>query len=370
MNLLEIETAYLEHLARRKGRSPNTVKTYRSVFRRAWDITRELGVELDTEAVDEVWADYLVEGFAELAGHGSATIHRNIGALRGLFRYARQQHWTKNDPFVDLGLPDKEHIERVQLSVEQLNALEQATGLLASNVKRSMGRTLFLVQFAIGARVSELLSLTLEDVDLQAGVARIRRGKGGKAREVPLGERAIAALREWLPTRRAWLDTREGDRRVRGAEPPYLWLADRGRRLSSAGLSRYYDELCRLAEIDVTLRTHDLRAMTAQHWTREGVDPDVIQIWLGHSDRATTKIYTRDASPDTRRWSRCCGLPLIAPLTSTDVEASEASDCEHDGCPPSRPVEFATSTSNPQWVEAVSVQGGDTAGRFCDSIPL
>ncbi|MFN3651281.1 MAG: tyrosine-type recombinase/integrase [Armatimonadota bacterium] len=173
-----------------------------------------------------------------------------------------------------------------------------------------MAWALLLTQVAIGIRVSELLKLTVADLNFEQRVVKIRLGKGGKSREVPLGERTVTALREWLHVRELWLATRNGDRRVRSSVPQGLWLADRSRGLSVAAVSGLLDEVCFHAHVEVRIRIHDLRALTAQRWKRDGVPMEVIQTWLGHSDPGTTKVYVRSACADTREWARRCDLPL------------------------------------------------------------
>jgi integrase/recombinase XerC len=309
MNLTQVAEAYLEHLAARPKGSQETVKTYRSVFKSTWEMAQEIGLELDAAAVDETWGEYVIEWMGEQRGLKPATIRRNVGALCGLFKFAKRRKWVRANPFEDIELPEKTETDRVQLTLAQLNALEGAAGLLPREQDRVMARALLLVEFAIGARVSELRALQPGDIDFDAGVVKIRKGKGGKHREVPLGTRAASALRQWLAVRRLWLDSRKGDRRVRGQEPTSLWLADRGRALSALGVARLYDELSRLAGIEVKFRTHDLRALASQNWKRQGVPDHIVQVWLGHTDPSTTRIYTRNAAPDTRRWGQFCGLP-------------------------------------------------------------
>jgi len=320
MDLIELSEKYLKH-CRTMGRSNTTLKTYRSVFRRTWDLTQALGIELDSRALDHEWAEVLVEVWQEQQDLKPATLQRNVGALSGLFKFARKRRFMDQDPLLHLELPQIGQVERVRLSMEQLNALEEAAALLPRKAHRVMAQSLFLLQCAIGTRRAELIALRPDDFDLHSKVVRIRRGKGGKYREVPMGERAFTALREWLQVRAAWLETREGDDRIRGEEPDALWLADRGRGLSFEGLSCLYDELARLAGLNASIRTHDLRHMTAQSWRRGGVPLETIQLWLGHSDLRTTKLYIRDAAPDTRQWAHFCDLPQVDQRATIGKEA-------------------------------------------------
>lgn len=312
MDLIKLEGEFLRHLAARQKCSAATVKTYRSAFRQAWRCTQMMGVELDTEALDYTWADLLVDWWCGEQKLGPRTVHRNVTALRSMFAFARKRRWTERDPFAHLDLPDKGAVERVHLTTDDQNALVRAAAHLPDPRFAAMARALVLTQLTVGTRVSELLDLKVSDLDLCQQVVHINHGKGDQEREVVLDDRATAALEVWLQVRRQWLDTRQESGRFRGGEPEAVWLADRGRRLSSQGVYALLDELTAGTPLAGKVRIHDLRHATAKRWFRDGVPLEQIQQRLGHSSRSTTEQYIRGASPNTRLWAERCGLPETA----------------------------------------------------------
>lgn len=308
MMLLQLEEKFLSHLLRVKNASPATVKTYRSAYKRARETTERLGYDWETEGLDDTWITALVEEWSE-AGLAPRTIHRDITALRSMFRYARRRRITRNDPFADVELPAKGAVERVHLSNDQLNALVDATRMVRNSQRAVMTRALMLTEINTAMRVGELVALRVSDVDLCGGVVHVNHGKGDKSREIVISERTVEALREWLAVREAWLATREGNPRLRGTVPDALWLADRGRGLSTEGIYGVIDELCFFAGFDVKIRVHDIRHASAKRIYREGVPLEVIQQILGHTSRVVTEKYLIGASPDTKKWRECMALP-------------------------------------------------------------
>jgi len=137
--------------------------------------------------------------------------------------------------------------------------------------------------YASGLRVSELVGLPLAAVDLRVGVARVR-GKGGKERIVPVGERALEALQIYLTRARAPL--------LRERPSRDLFVTTRGSRMTRQGFWKLLGRYARAAGISRRVTPHTLRHSFATHLLERGADLRAVQAMLGHVDIATTQIYT------------------------------------------------------------------------------
>jgi integrase/recombinase XerD len=146
--------------------------------------------------------------------------------------------------------------------------------------------------YATGLRVSELVSLGLNDVDLEARVL-VARGKGSKERLVPVGAPAAEAVRAYLSTARAAL--------LRGRRSKDLFVTPRGRRMTRQAFGRIVARHARAAGIRRAISPHKLRHSFATHLLEGGADLRAVQAMLGHADVSTTQIYTHVDGAHARR---------------------------------------------------------------------
>jgi integrase/recombinase XerD len=137
--------------------------------------------------------------------------------------------------------------------------------------------------YATGLRVSELVSLELNDLDLESRVL-VARGKGSKERLVPVGAPAAEAVRAYLSGAR--------DRLLRGRRSKDLFVTPRGRRMTRQGMAKLLDRCARAAGIRRRISPHGLRHSFATHLLEGGADLRAVQAMLGHADVSTTQIYT------------------------------------------------------------------------------
>ena len=269
---------FLDHLRLERGLSENTAASY---ARDLDDFSRYLAREQRTmrDADRTVVLRYL----SDLKGRGmkSTTIARRMSALRSFFRYLLREGVLQADPTanIEVASPD-EHLPRVvsEEDVERLIGAVRRPDAMGLR-DRAMLETLY----ATGMRVSELVALSLEDVELAAGFIRVF-GKGKKERVVPLGEIAQDALGLYLRYGRPLL--------VRDRGESAVFLNRLGRRMTRQGFWNILKGYARQAGVSAEVTPHTLRHSFATHLLEGGADLRVVQELLGHADISTTERYT------------------------------------------------------------------------------
>lgn len=265
---------FLRHLAVERGASAHTIRGYRSDLAdcRAFLDRRRLGV---LEAADpRVLRGYL----ADLHERGLArtSIARRLATLRSFFRYLCRQGKARANPARELRTPRLPKRLPGHLPIDQSEALlRQDYG--ADPASGARDRALLETLYATGVRVAELAALDVEDLDLREGGVRVL-GKGGKERMVPLGGKAITALRGYL-----------GEREEGGGP---VFQNARGGRLTVRSIHRIVQARARAAGLAARVTPHTLRHTFATHLLDAGADLRLIQELLGHARLTTTQRYT------------------------------------------------------------------------------
>lgn len=206
---------------------------------------------------------------------------RHLASLRSFHRFLEDEKLAPSDPTSDLDTPKQTRSLPIYLSVTEVEAL-----LAAPKVNTLAGvrdRAMIEVLYATGLRVSELVSLKLNDVNLTDGCL-LAMGKGRKERVVPLGRHAIAQVRAWLEGPRGAM--------LKGRQTPALFVTPRGRGFSRMGFWKLLRRYAVAAGIDKPLSPHKLRHSFATHLIERGADLRAVQAMLGHADLSTTQIYT------------------------------------------------------------------------------
>ncbi len=289
---LEMEEM-LSWLGVEKGRSANTLAAYRRDLAAYSEFL--IGRQLTPAAVTEgVVEDYLA--FLRAAGRAPASVARALVSVRSLHRFLEDEgHLSSNPagevqrPKVPAGLP------KALSEAEILALLGAATG---DDPLARRDRAILEVLYGCGLRVSELVGLSLADLDLGSGLLRAF-GKGAKERVVPVGRLACEALQGWLaPRGRAALVP---ERWTRRGDAEAVFLNMRGGRLSRQGawgIVRQHGEAVGLGD---RLSPHVLRHSCATHMLDHGADIRVVQELLGHASISTTQVYTKVSAPRLRQ---------------------------------------------------------------------
>jgi len=235
------------------------------------------------------------------AALGAATLRRKTASVRSFYRYLRREGAIAHDPTAELRGPQPTQTLPAALTRDEVTKLlGQPRGAEPLALR---DRALLELMYASGLRASETVGLELRDVDLQEGLLRAR-GKGAKERIVPVGGRAVSALDRYLGRSRP---------RLVGVRVQAALLVNRsGGRLSRQGLYKIVQGHARTAGLERKMSPHTLRHTFATHLLAGGCDLRSLQEMLGHSDLATTQLYTHlsadhlkqayfDAHPRARR---------------------------------------------------------------------
>jgi integrase/recombinase XerC len=214
-------------------------------------------------------------------GISKTSMGRHLSALRTFFSFLKREGRMVLNPAKAVGTPRRERTLPETLSVNEAAAVVEAKG--REGVLGARDRALLELLYATGLRVSELVGLRVEDVDLSARQVRTV-GKGRKERVVPFGQPAAAALRTWLKERR--------DLGPSAAAAEFLFLNARAGRLTDRSVRRVLDRAMTAAAVPRHASPHALRHSFATHLLAAGADLRSIQELLGHSSLSTTQRYT------------------------------------------------------------------------------
>lgn len=271
-----IETLWLE-----KGLSVHTRAAYRSDLALLNGWLQSRGVELPSVG-REVLLDHLAWRMNE--GYKARSTARLISGMRGFYRFLLREGVIETDPTLQVDMPQLGRPLPKSLSEADVEAL-----LAAPDLDDPIGlrdRAMLEVLYACGLRVSELIGLTLEQVNLRQGVLRVF-GKGSKERLVPMGEEAISWVERYCRDARPLL--------LAGRPGDVLFPSLRGEQMTRQTFWHRIKHQARVAGIAKSLSPHTLRHAFATHLLNHGADLRVVQMLLGHSDLSTTQIYTHVA---------------------------------------------------------------------------
>jgi integrase/recombinase XerD len=276
---------FLDHLTVERGLSPNTIAAYRRDLARYREFLARRGID-DGRRVDEASvAAFVARLSASTYGDGrpyrATSVVRTLSSIRSFHRSLMREGGGDRDPAAGIVRPKLPRSLPRPLSVRDVERLlaAPADGTAAGLRDRAVLETMY----GAGLRVSELVGLDVDDVDLEEGSVRVL-GKGGKERDVPLGRYARDAVVAYLSRARPALATA----RSRAA----MFLNQRGGRLTRQGCSKILAAHARGAGIDKRVTPHTLRHSFATHLLEGGADVRVVQELLGHASVATTQVYT------------------------------------------------------------------------------
>jgi integrase/recombinase XerD len=274
---------FIAYLELERGLSRNTLEAYRSNLLQygAW----LAGTGKDPLAVAHgdlaAYVASLTSGTPEKPPAAATTVQRKIACLRSFYRHLRREEILDRDPTAELkGPPRGKKLPQVLSRDEVALLLAQPSGRSPSALR---DRALLELMYACGLRASEAVGVRLEEIDLDEGVLRAN-GKGSKERLVPVGSKAVAALRAYLTAGRPKL--------VGLREEPRVFVNQRGQGLTRQGLYKIVQRHARSAGLADKMSPHTLRHTFATHLLAGGCDLRSLQEMLGHADIATTQIYT------------------------------------------------------------------------------
>ncbi|MSR07188.1 MAG: tyrosine recombinase XerC [Gemmatimonadetes bacterium] len=281
---------FIAFLAKERNDSPNTVAAY----------GRDLGhfqAFCDGYFGGPAWQWPTVDRLAvrsfmgELQRQGLAkrSVARALSALRTFYRFLAVRHGVSVNPALAVRTPKLERRLPVLMDRNQVDALFHSaeTRAMGGGFRGTRDLAMLELFYGTGMRLSELAGISLADLDLVSDQVKVR-GKGRKERILPLGSRAVQALRAYHGERQVLAhDVEQGK-----ADPRALFLSQRGRRLSVRGVQAIVRHMLEGLADSAGLRVHSLRHSFATHMLDAGADLRAVQELLGHASLSTTQIYT------------------------------------------------------------------------------
>lgn len=279
---------FLAHVRVEKGLAENSVEAYGRDLKRYVEHLEAAGIA----AWDRVGRPEIRAHLAALLRQGisSRSQARALSAIRQLHKLLLRERIAAADPTDEIGSPRPGRKLPEPLSRAEIEGLLAAIDLRASGGRRD--RAMIELLYATGLRVSELIGLRLNDVDLE-GRHLVARGKGSKERMIPMGAPAAEAVKGYLALSR--------ERLLKGRRCPYLFVTPRGSRLTRQGFAKLLGRHARAAGIGRRISPHKLRHSFATHLLEGGADLRAVQAMLGHADISTTQVYTHVDRTHVRR---------------------------------------------------------------------
>ncbi len=302
--------AYLSYLQAERAASPHTLKNYAidlqqfRAFLRTMNLARSKAVvggierpvlsgvegghawqrDIDPAEIDSLTIRAFI---ADLHGRGisRSTIARKLASLRSFFRYLCREGVLQANPAKLVSTPKLPKRLPAHLSVDEIDRLMASPG--RQDAPSARDRAILELFYASGIRLSELVGLDAQQLDLRAGLIKVK-GKGNKERIVPVGSKAATALKLYLDRRRELIPGQVLGSRV----PQAVFLNRFGGRLSARSVARILLKYLERSGLGPKITPHGLRHSYATHLLEAGADLRAIQELLGHSRLSTTQRYT------------------------------------------------------------------------------
>lgn len=285
---------FLNYLTVEKGFSENTVVAYRNDL---YQLASFVEAEATKGGFTPSWASYGRQGMLSYLlnlkerGYAATTVARKVAAAKSFFSFMVAEGNIKDDPTLNVTSPRVGKSLPKPISISQaMLLLEQPAKLSTPEAKRD--RAMLELLYASGMRVSELVSLNLDNVNIDGGDVRCF-GKGHKERLIPIAPRAALTVKEYLQEARPHL-TRDDAEQA-------LFLNRRGDRLTRQGLWQILKGYAKSAGLGKEITPHTLRHSFATHMLSGGADLRSVQELLGHANISTTQVYTHLTSEHVRR---------------------------------------------------------------------
>jgi integrase/recombinase XerC len=277
------------HMEVERNLTPNTrnnylidIRQFQKFLTKNYTFAEDSGVDTLTRVDHMMIRAFLGSLYREKVK--KVTISRKVTALRTFFKYLLREGMVKNNPAEMIQAPRVEKYIPVFLSVDEMMALLKTEGAPGATAFRD--RAIIELFYSSGIRLSELVGLNTGDIDFIQGLIKVR-GKGRKERVVPVGDPALAALREYLENRKEVSETLS----YGGSKDP-VFVGKSGARLSAKTVARILDKMVLMSGLKRKISPHVLRHTFATHMMEAGADLRAIQELLGHQSLSTTQKYT------------------------------------------------------------------------------
>lgn len=275
---------FIQYLRAERNFSPHTIKAYRIDLIEFYEFLKENYPKIKIESCERlVLRDYYAH--LQKSALKRSSVIRKIGALRSFYKYLAREEVIKKNPFLYLSTPKKEQRIPVFLSEMEIRELFSIPGI---NLR---DKAMLEVLYSGGLRIDELISLNAGDIDFIGEMVRVW-GKGNTERLVPIGEKALASVHDYLRERNEILKDSPDMKKNDSGNSAALFLNVKGKRISTRGARKALHKWFITANAVKKISPHTLRHSFATHMLDHGCDLRSVQEMLGHKSLATTQIYT------------------------------------------------------------------------------
>ncbi|MFC1798398.1 site-specific tyrosine recombinase XerD [Thermodesulfobacteriota bacterium] len=273
---------YLNYLQVEKGLAEKTIDSYSRDLMVYLEFIKQTGAKTVAETDTPIILRHLIS--LRNKGLGASSRARHLVTIRGFYRFLVQEKVLKSDPAKLVDLPKSGLKLPDVLSPEDVDRILKAPDI--DNPKGIRDSAMLELLYAAGLRVSELVNLRVQDVNLEAGFVRVL-GKGSKERIVPIGRFAKERIETYLKEIRLIL--------LKNHSSPHLFVARAGKPMTRQGFWKRLRLYVTKAGVKKKVSPHSLRHSFASHLLEGGADLRAVQVMLGHVDISTTQIYTHVA---------------------------------------------------------------------------
>lgn len=270
---------FINFLERDKRLSLNTLQSYKRDIEQYITYLKEINATNLSATNKTTVIAYLLH--LQKKGRATSTISRNLASIRSFYQYLHKNLIIDNDPTSELESPKVEKKLPQILSTQEVELLLDQPKCL--DLKGIRDKAMLELLYATGIRVSELISLNLEDINLELGF--IKCYKGSRERSIPIGSISVSAVHEYLSKSRNFL--------IQDNKEEALFVNVNGKRLTRQGFWKIIKHYKNQANINKDITPHTLRHSFAAHLLENGADLRSIQEMLGHSDISSTQIYAQ-----------------------------------------------------------------------------
>lgn len=271
--------AFLEYIEKKKKASRNTLAAYRQDLNGFGHYLEEKGMTLEKATNTQVVAYIML---LKKEGKSRATVNRKLASLRAFYRYLIGQGVIQEDPTEGIKSP---RIERKEISYLSVEEVEHLLELPDESIKGKRDKAMLELLYATGIRVSEIIELTMADINLTMGFVKCN-GNHGRARIVPMGKPCRRALKTYLEESRMALLREEED-----TEDSPLFLNYVGKAFTRQGFWKVLKQYGDAADLSEKLTPQTLRNSFAMHMVENGIDMKSLQEMMGHEDILATQAY-------------------------------------------------------------------------------
>lgn len=270
---------FINYLAVERGLANNTLVAYRRDLKKYLACLGGLGVQ----GLDQIKRNHVTEYIYKQKNNGLSTtsICRNLAAIKMFHRFLVRENLAKEDP---TNLVDTPKLwKRIPDVLSQSEVESMITASQGRGVQQARDNAILELFYASGMRVSELVDLRCDQLNSEVGYVRCI-GKGSKERVIPIGRKALEAIKRYTGNPRQKL--------LKGGTSPALFVSRLGKKMTRQSIWKLIKQYARKAKIKKTIKPHTLRHSFATHLLEHGADLRSVQEMLGHSDISTTQIYT------------------------------------------------------------------------------